>query len=207
MSRRKESKQNTRFGLAKRECPKRESSPRPPLLYYVIQERRNNHYAIRAARKQKFASGWGICRRVFGFSNHLSVECFRGSRAPSVFVLRLGLGGTPREGVRVFKLSLKLNDVGFRMQNRMWRWSGLNCDADHFLTTAIQPSPCLLPQMRRHLCSPIRAFSSTSRTMSQKIKIGLKGDAILNSPRFNKGTAFSQRERDELGIRGRLPFS
>lgn len=40
-----------------------------------------------------------------------------------------------------------------------------------------------------------------------KLKVGLKGNAILNNPRFNKGTAFTRKERDEFVLRGRLPFA
>ncbi|WWC72037.1 uncharacterized protein I206_105996 [Kwoniella pini CBS 10737] len=40
-----------------------------------------------------------------------------------------------------------------------------------------------------------------------KVKISLKGPSLLNNPRFNKGTAFTREERDQLGLRGRLPFA
>lgn len=44
--------------------------------------------------------------------------------------------------------------------------------------------------------------------MAQKgpYRIALRGDAILDSPRFNKGTAFTARERKEFGLTGRLPY-
>ncbi|KAG2022245.1 malate dehydrogenase, variant 4 [Coprinopsis cinerea AmutBmut pab1-1] len=39
-----------------------------------------------------------------------------------------------------------------------------------------------------------------------KLKIALRGQTLLNSPRFNKGTAFSPRERKALGLTGRIPY-
>jgi malate dehydrogenase (oxaloacetate-decarboxylating) len=39
------------------------------------------------------------------------------------------------------------------------------------------------------------------------VRVALRGDAILNNPRFNKGTAFTEQERKEFGLIGRLPFS
>ncbi len=42
---------------------------------------------------------------------------------------------------------------------------------------------------------------------SPPVKVALNGGAILNNPRFNKGTALSNGERDEFGISGRLPYT
>ncbi|TFY77227.1 hypothetical protein EWM64_g6784 [Hericium alpestre] len=44
-------------------------------------------------------------------------------------------------------------------------------------------------------------MSNTSRT----IRIALRGENILTSPRWNKGTAFTLRERKAFGLTGRLP--
>ncbi len=44
-------------------------------------------------------------------------------------------------------------------------------------------------------------------TAPKPVKVALRGGAILNNPRFNKGTAFSRNERDEFGVRGRLPYT
>ena len=38
-------------------------------------------------------------------------------------------------------------------------------------------------------------------------KIALRGGALLNSPRFNKGSAFTRNERAHFGLRGRLPYA
>uniref|UniRef100_A0A0W0FM33 Malic enzyme n=1 Tax=Moniliophthora roreri TaxID=221103 RepID=A0A0W0FM33_MONRR len=44
-------------------------------------------------------------------------------------------------------------------------------------------------------------FKSNSPTF----RVALRGDAILTSPRWNKGTAFTLEERKNLGLTGRLP--
>lgn len=41
---------------------------------------------------------------------------------------------------------------------------------------------------------------------SNVFKVALRGDAILNSPRWNKGTAFTIEERKAFGLTGRLPW-
>ncbi|KAJ6575479.1 hypothetical protein B0H19DRAFT_1344851 [Mycena capillaripes] len=37
-------------------------------------------------------------------------------------------------------------------------------------------------------------------------RVALRGDELLNNPRFNKGTAFTVAERKEFGLTGRLPW-
>jgi len=37
-------------------------------------------------------------------------------------------------------------------------------------------------------------------------RVALRGDAILTNPRWNKGTAFTMKERKQLGLVGRLPY-
>lgn len=41
--------------------------------------------------------------------------------------------------------------------------------------------------------------------MVETVKINLSPQEILNTPLLNKGTAFTQRERDELGLHGLIP--
>ena len=37
-------------------------------------------------------------------------------------------------------------------------------------------------------------------------RVALRGQFLLASPRFNKGTAFTRSERDSFGLEGRLPY-
>jgi hypothetical protein len=52
--------------------------------------------------------------------------------------------------------------------------------------------------------SPLSHFSM-SATARTAFRVALRGEAILNNPRFNKGTAFSLKERHDFGLNGRLP--
>ncbi|KAF8079277.1 hypothetical protein FPV67DRAFT_108346 [Lyophyllum atratum] len=42
-------------------------------------------------------------------------------------------------------------------------------------------------------------------TQSSKFPVALRGDALLNNPRYNKGSAFTLPERKAFGLIGRLP--
>ncbi|THH18625.1 hypothetical protein EW146_g2396 [Bondarzewia mesenterica] len=48
-------------------------------------------------------------------------------------------------------------------------------------------------------------MSSTIPNSQKTYRVALRGDAILTSPRWNKGTAFTERERKAFGLTGRLP--
>jgi malate dehydrogenase (oxaloacetate-decarboxylating) len=42
--------------------------------------------------------------------------------------------------------------------------------------------------------------------MTPIFRVSLRGNALLTSPRFNKGTAFTEKERKAFGLVGRLPY-
>ncbi|KAI0005555.1 hypothetical protein BJV74DRAFT_805224 [Russula compacta] len=46
-------------------------------------------------------------------------------------------------------------------------------------------------------------MASTGRTV---FRIALRGDALLTTPHWNKGTAFTMKERKQFGLIGRLPY-
>eukprot|EP01136_Pigoraptor_vietnamica_P000961 Opistho-1_new@26945 len=68
-----------------------------------------------------------------------------------------------------------------------------------------------LPARRAPACVPVR-FASFKKQLDEMKRIKpanvpswMRGVDIFHDPQFNKGTAFPQRERDRLGLRGLLP--
>lgn len=45
-----------------------------------------------------------------------------------------------------------------------------------------------------------------STPAARTLRVALRGQSILTNPRFNKGTAFTTRERKTFGLTGRLPW-
>jgi hypothetical protein len=48
-------------------------------------------------------------------------------------------------------------------------------------------------------------MTSTSARNNRVFRVALRGDAILTNPHWNKGTAFTMKERKQFGLVGRLP--
>lgn len=42
--------------------------------------------------------------------------------------------------------------------------------------------------------------------MPNTVRVALRGNALLNDPHWNKGTAFTAEERKQFGLVGRLPY-
>ena len=60
--------------------------------------------------------------------------------------------------------------------------------------------PAFTPPLAFYSLKPIDEYLKNC-----PVKVPKYGIEILNDARINKGTAFSERERDRLGIRGLLP--
>lgn len=93
----------------------------------------------------------------------------------------------------------------------------------------MNPIRCMIPPqptsaLIRHFLPKIRRATTTAqssdlyRKMSSnnaetkpsdapRLKVSLRGESLMRSPVFNKGSAFTEREREEFGLRGRLPFT
>ncbi|KAF9055570.1 hypothetical protein BJ165DRAFT_429472 [Panaeolus papilionaceus] len=50
------------------------------------------------------------------------------------------------------------------------------------------------------------AATNKPKSLIRTLRVALKGKALLTSPRFNKGTAFSHDERIAFSLQGRLPY-
>ena len=46
-----------------------------------------------------------------------------------------------------------------------------------------------------------------SSTTPPTVRLRIRGEALLDTPRFNKGTGFTEQERKAFGLTGRLPYS
>ena len=48
--------------------------------------------------------------------------------------------------------------------------------------------------------------SISGSNMATTVRVAIRGNAILNDPHWNKGTAFTEEERKQFGLVGRLPY-
>ncbi|RXW14347.1 hypothetical protein EST38_g11503, partial [Candolleomyces aberdarensis] len=53
---------------------------------------------------------------------------------------------------------------------------------------------------------PPNIYARKPSHLISKLKIALRGESLLSSPRLNKGTGFTQTERVAFGLHGRLPY-
>ncbi|RXW17686.1 hypothetical protein EST38_g8168 [Candolleomyces aberdarensis] len=53
---------------------------------------------------------------------------------------------------------------------------------------------------------PPNIYAHKPSRLINKLKVALRGESLLSSPRFNKGTGFTQVERVAFGLHGRLPY-
>ncbi|KAL7410185.1 malate dehydrogenase [Mrakia frigida] len=70
--------------------------------------------------------------------------------------------------------------------------------ATRALSSASPPSSVAAVAGKRLVASRDKNF--------QRIKTNLRGDALLNTPRLNKGAAFTREERSIFGLEGMLPY-
>lgn len=56
-----------------------------------------------------------------------------------------------------------------------------------------------------HRSTTLQQLADMSRPPT--VKLAVRGDALLDHPRWNKGTAFTQDERKEFNLTSRLPSS
>jgi len=71
-------------------------------------------------------------------------------------------------------------------------------------SSASRPPPAGISQQSPEKRKPVKA-SAGKHQLSSSVPAGEKGVALLHDPALNKGTAFTEAERDAFGLRGLLP--